>query len=114
MSELSESAVNVEEGIELEKGEKLQENEKSEGKKGNNREFHPSILRTNHSGGWNQSNYRGKSKVNNQAGRVMTNYDPRDFYMCGKTGYFARDCSTIVQTKVPNLSFVTCYTCGQS
>jgi len=39
VSELTERAVNVEEWIELEKGEKLRENEKSEGKKGNNREF---------------------------------------------------------------------------
>jgi len=44
----------------------------------------------------------------------MTTYDPRAGYMCGKSGHFARDCSTVVQTKVPNLAFVTCYTYGES
>jgi len=34
--------------------------------------------------------------------------------MCGKPGHFAPDWSTVVQTKVPNLAFVTCYTCGES
>jgi len=47
VSELTDRAVNVEEGIELEKGNKFQENEKSEGKKGNNVEFQPGVLRTN-------------------------------------------------------------------
>jgi len=71
-------------------------------------------LRTNQSGGRNQNNDRGKPKVGNQGGRVMNTYDPRACYICGKPGHFARDCSMVVQTKLPNLAFVTCYTCGES
>jgi len=68
VSELTEMAVNVEEWIELEKGEKLRENEKSEGKKENNREFQPGVLRINQPGGRNQNNDPVKPKVGNQGG----------------------------------------------